>query len=400
MLAKRGENELIFIPAMELSSGMRLAKEVVVFYRDPLVLLRSGEILTDRYIQRINQFGVNGVYIEDGIHRDVVPPPAAIDMRTKAEASFRVQALFNNINAQSGGTTTHKIQELDRVMKKLTDALLNNTSVLVDIADLKAYDDCTYRHSLSVAVLSVAVGLEYGLPRKDLHRLALCAALHDIGKVDIPISIINKPGRLTDEEYDFVKTHPQKGKEYLENERFQDNEIIMGVGCHHERMDGTGYPYGIAGKEIPLFGRIIAVADIYDALTSMRPYRKPMQPAEAAEYLMGNCDSALDIEAVQAFLKRVEMYPIGSCVKLNNGEPAIVVRNNNVLRPVVRLMNPPYTELDLFEDSSLYNTVIQFCCKSKEALEKHSQEEILNSKAEIERYEQERRAARETHSAQ
>lgn len=373
---------------------MRLAKEVVVFYRDPLVLLKSGEILTDRYIQRINQFGVNGVYIEDGIHRDVVPPVAAIDVRTKAEASFRVQALFNSINRHSSNDAGHKIQELDRVMKKLTDALLYNTSVLVDIADLKAYDDCTYRHSLSVAILSVAVGLEYGLKRENLHRLALCAALHDIGKVNIPISIINKPGRLTDKEYDFVKTHPQKGKEYLEHERFQDNEIIMGVGCHHERLDGTGYPYGMTGKEIPLFARIIAVADVYDALTSVRPYRKPMQPAEAAEYLMGNCDSALDIEAVQAFLKRVEMYPIGSCVKLNNGEPAIVIKNNNVLRPVVRLLNPPYTELDLFEDSSLYNTVIQFCCKTEDGLRSHSEEEILKDKAEIERYEMERRVSR------
>lgn len=359
---------MIFLPMDQLKVGMELAEEVVVYYRGPLVLLHKGARLTERYLGRMRQFDVGGAYIEDGVNSDVVPPKPLVTKELRAEAVFRVKDIYASIESGSRKVTTQKIAKMDDVVNRLRCAISNCRAVMVDIADLKSYDDCTYRHSLSVAVIALAIGLHLRMERRELQELGLCALLHDVGKVEVPLSILNKPGRLTDDEFSVIKMHPDWGAEYLLENGLVSQAVVDGVRHHHERLDGYGYPTGLHGIEIPLYSRIITVADVYDALTATRPYRRPIQPSEAAEYLMGNCNTCFDQKIVEAFLQSVQMYPIGSCVSLSNGQKCVVINNRHALRPKVRMLEEPYTELDLFEDSALYNTVIAFSYHSVEEM--------------------------------
>ena len=228
------------------------------------------------------------------------------------------------------------------------------------ISDLQTYDENTYLHSLSVTVISIAIGTELELNKEQLCNLGVCAMLHDIGKIEIPIEIISKPAKLTKNEYDIVKTHTSLGGSYIVKNKEISNDIYLGVVSHHEKFDGTGYPNGLKKKEIPLFGRIITVSDVYDALTANRPYRTPIKPFEAIEYIMGGAGTSFDYDIVKAFLKRIEPYPIGACVRLSDGRRGKIIRKNYnfPLRPVIKIIEGKEEILDLQNNFNLKNIVI------------------------------------------
>jgi len=181
--------------------------------------------------------------------------------------------------------------------------------------------------------------------------------LHDIGKMMIPLQIINKPSQLDDGEFDIIKGHPSEGFRYLFENHIGDEEIWAGVRHHHERMDGTGYPSGLAGADIPIMSRIVSVADVYDALTSIRPYRRPMQPAAALEYVMGGANHIFDFDVVTAFLEKIQPYPLGSFVELSNGKLAMIVNNEHPMRPTVQVLETGQI-LDLYGDHRCLDLVI------------------------------------------
>jgi HD-GYP domain-containing protein (c-di-GMP phosphodiesterase class II) len=181
--------------------------------------------------------------------------------------------------------------------------------------------------------------------------------MHDIGKTAVPVEIINKPSRLDEDEFNIIKNHPAAGYEYLKNANIGDEKMWLGVVCHHEKVDGSGYPLGLDGNEIPIWSRIISAADVYDALTSTRPYRTPMQPAEALEYIMGGIGSSFDYDVVSSFAKKVELYPVGSYVQLSNGVIAIVLDSKNATRPVIRNLETGDV-YDLQSDRQLLSVVI------------------------------------------
>jgi len=209
-------------------------------------------------------------------------------------------------------------------------------------------------------VISIAIGTALDLNKNELCNLGVCGMLHDVGKVEIPIELILKPAKLTKDEYDIVKTHASLGANYIIGNKEINNEVYLGVVSHHEKFDGTGYPNGLKKEEIPLFGRIIAVADVYDALTANRAYRKPIKPFEAIEYIMGGVGTSFDYKVVKAFLKKIEPYPIGACVILSDGRRGSIVKgnNNDPLRPVVKLIGDKEEILDLHNDFNLNNIVI------------------------------------------
>ena len=164
------------------------------------------------------------------------------------------------------------------------------------VSELKSYDARTYQHSLNVAGLSLAIGKEMRLKTEKLEQLGLCALLHDIGKTRLPISLINKTNPLTDNEYKVIKTHSEQGGNYLKEKNLQDADILSGVLHHHEKFNGSGYPSGLMGDRIPLFSRIISIADVYDAVTSARPYRKPVPASEALDLIIFEVGHAFDYE--------------------------------------------------------------------------------------------------------
>ena len=359
------------ISIRHLQEGMVLDRDVYLFdtKTSNVAMLRAGGILTRDYIEKLAQLGIPGVYIEteedvseSNLRSSYVKPELKKEALSSIQATFATfkHTTINNIQVDS-------INETINVSKALVDAVISNSNIMLNIADLRMYDDYTYNHSLGVTILSIAIGLSLSLKRSELYDLALCGLLHDIGKMGVPIEIISKPSRLTAEEYNIVKVHPVLGAQFILNHKIGNNKICSGVLTHHERYDGTGYPNGLSGENIPLFGRIISVADVYDALTSARPYRNPSSAPEAIEYIMGGSGKIFDIKVVTAFLKRVSPYPVGSCVKLSNGKMAIVIRQNviNPLRPVVQLFEQVKKPLDLYDQRELQNVVISDICTVK-----------------------------------
>ena len=204
---------------------------------------------------------------------------------------------------------------------------------------------------------------EYHLTETDIALITTASSLHDIGKICIPEEILNKPGRLTDEEFKIMKTHSELGAAIIKDMDFpQDHPLVHTVWeiCrwHHERWDGKGYPDGLKGEEIPIAAQVVSIVDVYDALTSKRPYKKPYALSEAIEYLMGGSNVLFDRKAVEAFLEAVPVYAKGIEVTMTNGEKALVVANSsNPLRPIVRLISNG-KDIDLNNDKDYISVTI------------------------------------------
>ena len=358
---------MTFVPIDQLAEGMILDRDVYLYDCSTckIAMLRSGQVLTQAYINKLGELQVLGAYIHSDEKSELITPvPSPIKPELKQEAITNIQRVFEMFDKGAQHINIHCINQTMAISKKLVNALKMNQDMKLSIDNLKMYDDYTYNHSFGVSVLSIAIGLSMNLKMTELYDLGFCALLHDIGKMAVPIEIISKPARLTDEEFEIVKQHPEKGAEFFMQHSLANNRICAGVLTHHEKFNGTGYPSGLSGDQIPLFGRIISVADVYDALTSVRPYRNPSTPAEAIEYIMGASGSAFDVSVVEAFLKKVSPYPIGSCVKLSNGEIAIVVEQNDFhpLRPVVRPFSDPEKTMDLYREREYQNIVIDDVC--------------------------------------
>lgn len=338
-------------------------------YPDAVVtFVRKGTILTPSIINNMRRHKIQSFILAKSIPGDkkasdkpdkVYIPTyrPAVNSSVRDSAVENLDVLFKEVSI--GATDIHAstaqvIKNLDRVVDHLVDVLCVETSV--DILNLKSHDDYTYHHSLTVGVVSAAIGQQMGISGEDLHCLCKCAVLHDIGKSTIPSDIINKPSKLSSEEFELMKTHTTAGYDYLAK-AVNNDRVVAGALFHHEKVDGSGYPNGLDGNEIPLWSKIISVADVYDALTSNRPYRTPMQPAEAVEYLMGSIGRDFDYDVVSSFLKKVDIYPVGSLVSLSNGKEAAVYNNEQPLRPVVRVLQTGEI-LDLYRDRNCLNIVI------------------------------------------
>lgn len=322
-----------FVLMGKLKPGMQMAADL--FDMSGRVIVGKGGILTENYIKRLKELGFGGVYIRDDKFDDVEITPAIPDALRKE------------------GMTCLKDEDIDRckeIAKAIVLEILPKGKVSLDLADLRSYDDYTYAHSVNVAVLCCALGMGIGLDEKELENLVLAGLLHDIGKRKIPPEILNKNGRLTAEEYQVIKTHPTLSYEMLADNYEISAHVKKTVLFHHENVDGSGYPNGITGAEQTTLIKIIHIADVYDALTSKRPYKDPYSPFEAAEYLMGACGIMFDREMVTKFLQLVPLYPRGTEVYLSDGHHYIVVENamEHNLRPIVRRISDG-VELDLAE---------------------------------------------------
>lgn len=283
---------------------------------------------------------------------DIAPIKPVLNEELKKEAIGSIQQLFTSFSP--GEVTINKttayqcVSNVERVVGDLVDVLSNDTTGLVHINDLKSFDEYTYHHSLSVAMLSMATGRELGLSSDDIFRLGRCAMMHDIGKQLIPLEIINKKGKLTDVEFEKVKHHTTLGASTLKINNMGDVELWEAVMCHHEKANGLGYPKGLHGKDIPLFSKIISVADVYDAVTSHRTYRDPLLPSEAFELIRKDIGISFDFDVVRAFFEKLELYPINTIVELSDGRFGIVVECDSVLRrplrPAIRIWGTAQVE--------------------------------------------------------
>ena len=347
-----------YVPIFCLREGMVLAKSL--YGSDGSLLLQKGQTLKQSYISHMALYGFQGVYIVDKLSEEI-EIKTIIDDELRNSAAKVVKDLY--VQSLTTGIRQNTTEEAKAVVHSIVEEIIKNRDIMVNMIDLKSYDNYTYYHSVNVGVLSIVVGVALGMNGADLYKLGLGALLHDIGKVFIDKGIIDKPAFLTPEEFEEVKKHPALGYEYLMDANLNlPVSGLIGVLQHHERNDGSGYPEGLSGEEINRLSRITAIADVFDAMTSDRPYRPGMMPSEVMEYLMGGAGTLFDSDLVYLFTRKVAAFPLGTCVLLSNGLTAIVVENYEDcgLRPKVKIVNsgaePVY--LDLKNDRGLSNLTI------------------------------------------
>jgi HD-GYP domain-containing protein (c-di-GMP phosphodiesterase class II) len=219
---------------------------------------------------------------------------------------------------------------------QILDSLDRNERVFSSLARLKSFDNYTFNHSLNTCVLSLLLARHCGLV-SDIASLGLGALMHDIGKTLLPVELLHKEGRLTEEEWRFMAQHPALGLEIVEQASGGTHCAREAVSQHHERINGTGYPLQLPEDKILLAGRIASIADVYDAMTSRRPYREAISPPETIRWIKEQSGVLFDPRLVQAFMAAVGVFPIGSLALLTTGEYGIVlsVNRQELLRPLV-----------------------------------------------------------------
>lgn len=252
------------------------------------------------------------------------------------EASATVTDLM--LAARSG----HSVDaaRLEPVVSKMIESVLRNPDALAPLARLKQMHAYATEHAVATAALIIALGQQQGLPQPELEKLALGTLLKDIGQAALDAKLISKPGMLSQSEYHLVQSHVEEGLAVLEaTSRLSETSIAV-VLEHHERYNGCGYPYRMAGDEISVAGRMAAIVDTYDAMTSMRPYRPAISPSLALRQLYDQGGSQFDPGLIAAFVRTVGIYPVGTLVMLESGHLAVVeeVHHDNLLSPVVRVI--------------------------------------------------------------
>ncbi|MBZ9689653.1 HD-GYP domain-containing protein [Clostridium estertheticum] len=337
------------VPIEFAKQGDCLAK--TIFDDDGRVLLREGVILTEIFLIRIRRLKIYSIYINDEysdiIIEDVIKPELrqnAIKAIKETFYSFEKYSLYSsNTNFNEKNFSKEKqtyFESIGCIAKDIIDEIISKKNVMINLVDIKSMDNYTYQHSVNVAVISLVLGVQLQLNQNDLYTLCMGALIHDIGKVLIPKDIVLKPGTLTHEEFEIIKQHTTKGYDYLKGCLDISAPARIVALQHHEKMDGRGYPDNVKNKSINRFARIVAIADVYDALTSDRPYRKAMSPNDAVEYILAHGDTQFDYEMVKAFSKAVVPYPPGTLVKLSTGDIGVVtaVFPNYGLRPEVKII--------------------------------------------------------------
>jgi len=252
------------------------------------------------------------------------------------------------------------ISKFKNSTKQMVESVVRNPDAILWLSRLKRNDDYMYQHSVRCSVLAVAFGRQLGLSTRKLNNLALGAALMDIGKLKLPKTLLNRPGRLCEDEFDMIRDHVRLSIEMIGESGKDSKDVIELVATHHERVNGKGYPNQLKGNDIPLFGRIAAIVDCYDAISSNRAYAKAISPADAVRKLYEWRDIDFHAALVEVFIQALGIYPAGSLVELSTGEVGVVMSEYRArrLRPKVMLildaekrLYEEFPTIDLYEVS-------------------------------------------------
>lgn len=324
---------------------------------DGKILLRAGIKLNNTYIRKLKELGVFYVYVEDERLDDVQVEDEHLT-ELKQITMKTMGSLIKNVN----NVNKKELKECLSVVENLIEYIIDLGDVNKSLNDIKTFDNYTYVHSLDTCIMTSFLGLSAGLNEASLKDLGLGAILHDIGKTKIPTKILNKEGKLTDDEFKEIKKHPVYGAEILKKNISIPDSIINMVEQHHERVDGKGYPYGLSGNRISKSAKIICICDVYDAISNDRCYRKKFSPNDAYELILSGTGTSFDMNIVQKFRDTFAIYPLGCRVRISSGEEGYVIRQNKGFpdRPILRMFydteqnsSIPFYEIDLLKNPSL-----------------------------------------------
>lgn len=356
----------------DLKIGMHVHELGLRWMNHPFLRNRF-RISNQSEIEKIRRCGIATVWIDTSRGEDVprphkplgIPPTEALAAASKSQRAESEKETWERIgqdtarSAQIFRETFPVVRQLmeevrsgvkidahriSQQVEKFVESSIRNPGAMIAMVNLKGHDEYTFAHSIHVSVLSLALGTQIGLDRDELRLLGTGAMLHDLGKASIPLKILNKPGRLTEEEFRVIQTHPQLGVSHLaETGRGRRPEVLSCILDHHEKLDGTGYPRARTESELGRLPRIVSVADVYDALTSDRVYHKGTTPHNAVVILYGLRNTHFDSEIVNSLIRLVGVYPVASLVRLNTNEIAVVVAANpsDALRPEIEILTDP-----------------------------------------------------------
>lgn len=340
------------VPTRSLESGQQLARPILSDKGQ--ILIQKNVTLTDKMIERLLQLDVSLVYINDELSEGITiesPIPEAL----KTESIQTVKSLFLDYKSQGHQQKSYLFQHANSKLTPLVDEIINqiqHTDYLLSmVSDIFISDDFLFEHSINVTIYAVALANELNLSNREIRQLGIGAMLHDIGKIFIPEEIIKKPGRLSEEEFSIIKSHTELGFDFLRQVKDLPLLIAHCAYQHHERLDGTGYPRGIKEDSIHTFGKILAIADVFDAVTSHRVYRSAMLPEEGLEILYSGSGTLFDKEMVRVFRDNIAIYPNGMTIQLSDQRTAIVVMQNKYLnnRPIVRIIKENNEQVTPYE---------------------------------------------------
>lgn len=331
---------LVFVKHCE--PGRRLAKSI--YNEHGVTLLNINAELSQAILDRLLAQGIEYIYVHDPLTEDVViEDPLSDETRRRAIVGIRTsfETLMNDNLTGSQVRHNHFIgKDFRNIVEMILEDISENKNAMMMLSTISITDFYLFQHSLNVSIYTTMLGMASGLPKEELLLLGMGAMLHDIGKTKIPLSILNKPGPLTQSEMLKMKEHTTIGFQLLKDE---PNIPLLVAHCalqHHERLNGSGYPRQLIDEDIHEYAKWIGLVDAYDAMTSRRVYKKAMLPHQAVELLYTQAGTLYDREKIEAFRNRFALYPLGVTVEMHTGEVGIVVdiNSSSPQRPIVRII--------------------------------------------------------------
>lgn len=341
------------ISIAEVKTNMVLSRDVIS--DTGIVLMSENTMLNDRNIMKLKVYDIESVFIksEDGPFEEPVEVPSSYPepVRIRETQNFKeferkyeksateTKAVFLSIGSGNGVD----LDQLYNITKEIMDSLRSKSDLFMYLGNLKKMDEHTYAHSINVSLLCNLFGFWMGFDQEEIINLTTAGMLHDIGKTKVSAEILNKESSLTKDEFEELKRHTIYGFRILEKEDL-DERIKKTALMHHEKINGTGYPTGAKGNQIDAFARIVAIADIYDAMTSERNYRERICPFDVLKTFEQNCYGELDTEYLLLFLQNIAYTYVGSWVELSNGQigEVVFINANHLSTPIVRVENTFY----------------------------------------------------------
>lgn len=355
------------IPVSQLTTGMYI-HDLNCSWMDHPFVTNSFLVKDDKRLREVLALGIRELYIDTRKGRDVqgamlqteVDSATAVEMRAIAESApdmphpvslraeiARARQLHGEANSvvrnMLGDIRLGKQIELEKVeplVEQMVDSIFRNQDALLPLVRLKEHDNYTFQHSVAVCALLVTFARGLGMSRSLIKEIALGGLLHDVGKAKIPDEILNKPAKLTEAEFAKMKSHVVQSIIILQNTPGVSQITLDVAGQHHERYDGTGYPNKLKGEEISLYGRMGAIVDVYDALTSERVYHKGMAPTAALGRLLEWSSFHFDPHLVRVYIRSLGIYPTGTLVKLKSGRLGVVMEQHaeKAMQPKVQVI--------------------------------------------------------------
>lgn len=361
---------MVKVPISSVVPGAVVAKPI--HNENGILLVPTGIILDEKGIRRLAGLGVQEAFVlypeqeTAKILQQYYESPHIDDIiyrRTRIKAQ---QLTKKVMHAMLSNQKSINIEKISNIIDEIISQLLDVDDIILTLSRIRTIDDYTYEHSVNVCVVSLVIGIDLNLEPYKLKQLGTGALLHDVGKISISEDVLNKPSTLNAEEYNEVKAHTEIGYQMLLNSGISEEAAQIAL-YHHERYDGSGYNRNLCGEEIPLLSRIVTLADSYDAMSNNRVYRRGLPPDVVYKEIASLSGRHFDFDITERFLRRIDLFPVGTGVVLNTNHKGVVVSPNKLLpqSPVIRIFrdntnpknannSPNYVDIDLSKTKYLF----------------------------------------------